>query len=130
TRRMGRRLDVRRLARRVGGGAPNLQTGLRSRPEGLDSAAVRGVLELGLRIGESMLALGASAVDVTQAIRTVIRAFGLYGTQIDLTFTAITVSYDRGCDELPVTMMRIVRDRIPDYGRPQRVVELAQDVAD
>lgn len=127
---MGRRLDVRRLARRVGGGAPNLQTGLRSRPEGLDSAAVRGVLELGLRIGESMLALGASAVDVTQAIRTVIRAFGLHGTQIDLTFTAMTVSYDRGGDELPVTMMRIVRDRIPDYGRLQRVVELAQDVAD
>ena len=125
---MGRLLDVRDLVRRVGGGAPNLQTGLRSRPEGLDSSTVRGVLELGLRVGESMLALGASAVDVTRAIRTVIRAFGLHGTQVDLTFTAITVSYDRG-DELPVTMMRIVRDRIPDYGRLQRVVELAQGVA-
>ncbi|MBI9115111.1 threonine/serine ThrE exporter family protein [Sanguibacter suaedae] len=126
---MGRRLDVRDLVRRVGGGAPNLQAGLRSRPEGLDSAAVRGVLELGLRIGESMIALGASAVDVTQAIRTVIRAFGLHGSQVDLTFTSITVSYDRGGEELPVTMMRIVRDRIPDYGRLQSVVELAQEVA-
>lgn len=126
---MRQRLDVRMLARRVVGGAPNLQAGLRSRAEGLDSSAVRGVLELGLRIGESMLALGASAVDVTRAIRTVIRAFGLHGTQVDLTFTSITVSYDRGGDELPVTMMRIVRDRIPDYGRLQQVVELAQDVA-
>lgn len=125
---MGRWLDVGNLVRRLSGGTPQLQAGLRSRPEGLDSATVRGVLELGLRVGESMLALGASAVDVTQAIRTVIRAFGLYGTQIDLTFTSIIVSYDRG-DDLPVTMMRIVRDRIPDYGRLQDVVELAQSVA-
>lgn len=122
---MRRRRVVRALARRVGGGPPEVQAGLRSRPGGPDPATIRDVLELALRVGEAMLSLGAAAVDVLQAVRGVVKAFGLAGAQADLTFTAITVSYDR-TDGPPVTMVRIVQERIPDYGRLQGVAELAR----
>ncbi|MBC7289710.1 MAG: threonine/serine exporter family protein [Actinotalea sp.] len=120
----------RSVVRRVAGGPPTLQTGLRSRPGELEPATIHAVLELALRVGEAMLSLGAAAVDVTLAIRRVLRAFGLRGAQVDLTFTSITVSYDRGDDAYPLTMMRIVAERIPDYGRLQDVVELAREVGD
>ncbi|EYR62925.1 amino acid export carrier protein [Actinotalea ferrariae CF5-4] len=107
-----------------------MQTGLRSRPGELDATTIHGVMELALRVGEAMLSLGAAAVDVTLAIRRVLKAFGLRGAQVDLTFTSITVSYDRGVGAYPLTMMRVVAERLPDYGRLQDVVELARDVGE
>ncbi|WP_188484663.1 threonine/serine ThrE exporter family protein [Cellulomonas carbonis] len=125
---MRRRRVVRALAQRVGGGPSEVRAGLRSRPGGPDPVMIRDVLELALRVGEAMLSLGAAAVDVQQAVRGVVKAFGLTGAQADLTFTAITVSYDRAGDGRPVTMVRIVQERIPDYGRLQGVVELARRI--
>ncbi|WP_225752784.1 threonine/serine exporter ThrE family protein [Actinotalea sp. Marseille-Q4924] len=116
------------VVRRVAGGPPTVQTAVRSRPGELEPATIHAVLELSLRVGEAMLSLGAAAVDVTLAIRRVLKAFGLRGAQVDLTFTSITVSYDRGMEGYPLTMMRIVAERIPDYGRLQDVVGLAREV--
>lgn len=125
---MGRRWDVQDVRRKVAGGPSGGRAGLRARSARIEPGAVRGVLELALRIGEAMLSLGAPAVDVTQAIDRVTRAFGLDGCQIDLTFTSITVSYDPASAGDPVTMMRVVVDRVPDYSRLARVMDLARGV--
>lgn len=127
---MQRRWSVRALARRATGGPPTVQAGLRSRRQELEARTVHGVLDLALRIGEAMLSLGAAAVDVTDAVRRVVHAFGLEGAQVDLTFTSITVSAGHGPDSVPVTMMRVVQERVQDYGRLARVEELARGIAE
>ena len=120
---------MRRLARRALALPPGDLVGLRATDSGLDEAVVRGALELGLRLGEAMLSLGASAADVTAAIHGTARAFGLLGAQVDVTFTAITISHDRGVGSLPITLMRVARPRSPDYGRLGRVMQLGRTIA-
>ena len=121
--------DVRRLVRRVLSGPPTLEVGRRSQDAGLDETVVRGAMELALRVGEAMLSLGAAAADVAAAILAITRAFGLLGCQVDVTFTAITLSYDRGRSVAPVTLMRVVTGRVDDYGRLSGVLRVAKEVA-
>lgn len=44
-------------------------------------------------------------------------AFGLDTWQVEVSLTAITVWYDPGGSAYPIMLMRVVRTRIPDYGR-------------
>lgn len=101
---------------------------MRAKDAGLDEAVVQGALELALRLGEAMLALGASAADVTSAIHRTARAFGLLGCQADVTFTSITISYDRGPGTYPITLMRVARIGALDYGRLGSVMQLSRDI--
>ena len=119
---------VRRLTRQVLGKLPSTQVGMRATDAGLDEAVVQGALELALRLGEAMLALGASAADVTSAIHRAARAFGLLGCQADVTFTSITISYDRGPGTFPITLMRVARIGGLDYGRLGRVMQVSRDI--
>jgi uncharacterized membrane protein YjjP (DUF1212 family) len=112
----------------VTGGSHDPQAGLRA-PTAEPDVPVQGVLELALRLGEAMISLGAPAADATEAMLRVTRAFGLRGCQVDLTFTSITASHDHGPQGVPVTMLRVVVSRVPDYGRLQRLLELARDVS-
>ncbi len=91
---------------------------------------MHGVLELGLRVGEAMLSLGAAAADVTGSIQRIATAFGLEGCQVDLTFTSITVSYDPGVGGTPLTVMRVARSRTVDYGRLSAVLRLERALTD
>ncbi|MCV2395201.1 threonine/serine exporter family protein [Actinotalea sp. M2MS4P-6] len=116
-----------RLARAIAGG-PGFPVAVRAQGVGLDDDAVRSVIDLCLRTGEAMLSLGASAGDVTGAIRRVAAAFGLDGFQVDLTFTSITVSYDPGAPGHPTTLMRVAPTRTTDYDRLARVTDLVRDV--
>ncbi|MDO8107859.1 threonine/serine exporter family protein [Isoptericola sp. b441] len=122
------RWDVRRLAQRAVGGPPTIPVAVRVRAGELDLPTVHGVLELGLRVGEAMLSLGAAAADVTTMIQRVTSAFGLEGAQVDLTFTSITASYDPGSLGVPITVMRVARMRTVDYDRLAKVLDLAADV--
>jgi len=124
------RWHVRDLARRAIGAPPVNPVALRARTAGLAPETVHGVLELSLRIGEAMLSLGAAAADVTGTIQRVIRAFGLAGCQVDLTFTSITASYDPGATGTPTTVMRVARSRTTDYNRLAEVLELAKGLTD
>ncbi len=124
------RSGVRRWALRAIGGGPAVPIAVRARAGVLDGATARSVLELGLRIGEAMLALGAAAVDVTHAITRVTGAFGLDGCHVDLTFTSITVSYDPGTAGQPLTVMRVAQARSTDYDRLARVLDLARELGD
>jgi uncharacterized membrane protein YjjP (DUF1212 family) len=94
----------------------------------MDDLTAHAALGLALRIGASMLAVGASAADVTATVLRVAAAYGLTSCQVDITFTSITVSYDRE-DAVPLTAVRIVRTSRADYTRLQGITELARTVA-
>ena len=106
---------------------PTMQIGLRADPSEIDELSAHAALELALRIGESMLAVGVGAADVTATMLRVAAAYGLASCQVDVTFTSLTVSWDRP-NAVPLTGMRIVRTRTPDYTRLHAVTNLARDV--
>ncbi|MGK5115180.1 MULTISPECIES: threonine/serine ThrE exporter family protein [unclassified Geodermatophilus] len=93
----------------------------------MDDVTAYAALGLALRIGESLLAVGASAADVTATVLRVAAAYGLTSCQVDATFTSLTVSFDRD-DAVPLTAMRIVNMRGMDYNRLQGVTDLAREI--
>jgi uncharacterized membrane protein YjjP (DUF1212 family) len=113
----------------AGQGPPTQPIGLRAYRSELDDLAAHAALELALRLGEAMLAVGAPAADVTATVLRVSAAFDMTSCQVDVTFTSLTVSYDRD-DAVPLTAMRIVRTRAADYTRLQGVTDLARRVTD
>jgi uncharacterized membrane protein YjjP (DUF1212 family) len=72
-----------------------------------------------------MLAVGASAADVTATVLRVAGAYGLQDCQVDVTFTSLLVSYDRE-GAVPLTAMRTVRVRGTDYSRLQGITDVAR----
>jgi uncharacterized membrane protein YjjP (DUF1212 family) len=106
---------------------PTAPIGLRAQRSGMDDLTAHAALGLALRIGASMLAVGAAAADVTATVLRVAAAYGLTSCQVDITFTSITVSYDRE-DAVPLTALRIVRTSRIDYTRLQGVNDLARAV--
>ncbi len=108
----------------AGSGPPTAPFALPARPSRVDARTARSALGLALRIGESMMAVGASAADVTAMVLRVAAAYGLTQCQVDVTFTSLTISYD--ADDLPpLVLMRIVRPRGLDYTRLQGITDLA-----
>jgi uncharacterized membrane protein YjjP (DUF1212 family) len=94
----------------------------------MDDLTAHAALGLALRIGESMLAFGSSAADVTATVLRVAAGYGLTDCHVDVTFTSLTVSYDRE-QAVPLTAMRLVRLRGIDYTRLQGITDLAQAVS-
>lgn len=121
---------VERARQAMAGGPPTQPIALRAQDGGLSEHVARGALELALRIGEAMLSAGAAAADVSAAVLRTAAGFGLTSCQVDVTFTSLTVSYDRGDDGVPLTLLRVVRARAADYTRLDRVVALAREAGD
>jgi uncharacterized membrane protein YjjP (DUF1212 family) len=96
----------------------------------LNETVVVKILDLAMRIGESMFAVGASAHDVTFAIIRVARVYGLTGVHVDVTFSAVSVSYHRGEEDWPTTLIRVVRAASPDHAKLQRLQALVVDITD
>ncbi|GAA5145783.1 threonine/serine exporter family protein [Microbacterium pseudoresistens] len=94
----------------------------------VDEAMTVRILDLVMRIGDSMLAHGASANEVTRALIDVTTAFGLSGVHVNITYTAITVGYHRGDQDRPFTLMRVVRATIPDHRKLQRLQALVAEI--
>jgi uncharacterized membrane protein YjjP (DUF1212 family) len=72
-------------------------------------------LDLALRVGEVLLSSGAGAADVTATMWSVVHACGVRGVDIDVTFTALTISHQSSHDEPALVQMRHVRHRDIDY---------------
>ncbi|GHE08947.1 threonine/serine ThrE exporter family protein [Klenkia taihuensis] len=123
----GRRLPDRARRAVSGSGPPTEPLALRAGPGGVDEDTARSVLSLGLRVGEAMMAVGASAADVTAGVLRVAAAYGLTDCQVDMTFTSLTIGYDPD-DVPPLVLMRIVRPRGVDYTRLQGVADLTAEV--
>jgi uncharacterized membrane protein YjjP (DUF1212 family) len=96
----------------------------------LNETVVVKILDLAMRIGESMFTVGASAHDVTFAIIRVARVYGLTGVHVDVTFSAVSVSYHRGEEDWPTTLIRVVRAASPDHAKLQRLQALVVDITD
>lgn len=93
-----------------------------------DDSTVHLVLDLGLRIGEVQMASGAGASDVSATITGVTNAYGLPHCEVDVIYTSITVSCYRGTEVLPITSLRVVRNRSLDYTRLAEVEALIRRI--
>lgn len=93
-----------------------------------DESTVHLVLDLGLRIGEVQMASGAGASDVSATITGVTQAYGLPHCEVDVIYTSITVSCYRGTEALPVTSLRVVRNRSLDYTRLAETEQLVRKI--
>lgn len=81
----------------------------------------RAVIDLALRIGEAMLSTGSSTAEVVATVLRLIAAYQIRSSHVDITFTSITVSIHRGLHEDPMSVMRVVKVRSPDYTRLEEV---------
>ncbi|WP_137122378.1 threonine/serine ThrE exporter family protein [Segeticoccus rhizosphaerae] len=96
--------------------------------DAIDERKGRAVIDLALRMGESMLSTGASASDVTATVLRMVDAYGLRSCHVDIAFTSITVSYHRGVEHDPMTVMRIVKVRTADYTRLEKLHDLVREI--
>jgi uncharacterized membrane protein YjjP (DUF1212 family) len=85
-------------------------------------------MDLILRIGEMLLSSGAGAADVTATMRSVADHLGLRQAEVDVTFTALSMSHQRSLDDVPVLMMRHVQQRDIDYEDLTAVDHLVRDI--
>lgn len=109
-------------------GTPTQIVSLPSKDDHLPQRHARSVIDLCLRVGEAMLATGASAADVVATVLRISTAYGIGSMHVDITFTSITVSVHRGVNEDPLSVMRIVRVRTTDYTRLQNVYRLIDEI--
>ena len=93
-----------------------------------DAFAVR-VLDLAIRLGETMLVAGAPANEVTLTIVRVCGIYGLDPVHVDVTYNAITVGHHRPGADRPFTLLRVVRGSAPDHARLQRLQALITEIS-
>ena len=72
-------------------------------------------LDLCLRVGEVLLSSGAGAADVTATMLSIAHGLGLRNADVDVTFTALSMSYQVSFDEPALIQVRNVRHRDIDY---------------
>jgi len=98
--------------------------------DGVDQRTARAVIDLAMRVGERLLSTGASASDVVATVLRLTNAYGLRSVHVDVTFTSISVSYHRGPDADPMTVMRGIKVRSTDLTRLERLQALVREVAE
>ena len=65
-----------------------------TQPDGVDVAVGRAAVELAVRGGIALMATGAAASDVVASVLRLTAAYGLRSVHVDVTFSALTVSYN------------------------------------
>ena len=98
--------------------------------DGVDQRTARAVIDLAMRVGETLLSTGASASDVVATVLRLTDAYGLGSVHVDVTFTSISVSYHRGPDADPMTVMRGIKVRSTDLTALERLQALVREIAD
>lgn len=88
------------------------------------------VLDLTMQLGEHLLASGMSANDVVVQMLRVIRAYGITGVHVDLTYTSITVTHYRGPAKAPLTVTRVVQPLLVNYSKVRDVDRLLARIED
>ena len=115
-------------------GPPTDEIPVWTSPDGVDRKTAQAVIDLAMRAGVAMLSTGAAAADVTGTVLMLTNAYGLRSVHVDVSYTSVTVSYHRGPDADPMTVLRIVRFRVQDYTRLERlrslIVELVAEPID
>ena len=112
-----------------GSGPPDDSLALSQGADDVDQRTARAVIDLAMRVGETLLSTGASASDVVATVLRLIDAYGLRSVHVDVTFTSISVSYHRGPDADPMTVMRGIKVRSTDLTRLERLQALVRNIA-
>jgi len=86
------------------------------------------VLDLALRVGEMLLSNGAGAADVVATMSSITHHEGLRQAQMDVTFTALSISHQYRPDEPSRTATRHVTHRETDFDDLTRVDLLVADL--
>jgi uncharacterized membrane protein YjjP (DUF1212 family) len=120
---------LQQVVGKLSGQTPAAPVSRRTQRALLAEQTVRGVLELAVRLGETLLSLGSAAAEVTETIQRVCRAYGIE-VQVDLTFTSILVVHDGGEDSPSVSVLRVVQSRSADYERLARVTALVTAITE
>lgn len=94
----------------------------------IDEVYARKVIDLAMRIGEALIAVGASANEVVLAVIRVAAALGIKPVHVDISYNSIGVSYHRNEIELPFTLIRVVRAPVPDHTKLQQLQALVADI--
>ncbi len=90
----------------------------------------RAVLDLTMRLAEVIFAAGAGAEDATAAMLAVTRAYGLKGTEADITHTLLTLSYEDQATHESISRSRNVKYRTLDYSKLTATSELIAELID
>lgn len=94
----------------------------------IDEVYARKVIDLSMRIAESLTAVGASANDVALATIRVAGALGIRPVHVDVTYNSIGVSYHRYETDVPITLLRVVRAPVPDHSKLQQLQALVAEI--
>jgi uncharacterized membrane protein YjjP (DUF1212 family) len=94
----------------------------------LDPAYTRSVLDLTMRLAEVVFAAGAGAEDATAAMQAITRAYGLRGTEADITHTLITLTHENPATHESVSRSRNVKYRNLDYSKLTATSELIAEL--
>jgi uncharacterized membrane protein YjjP (DUF1212 family) len=94
----------------------------------LDPSYTRSVLDLTMRLAEVIFAAGAGAEDATAAMQAVTRAYGLRGTEADITHTLITLTHENPSTHETVSRSRNVKYRTIDYSKLTATSELIAEL--
>lgn len=110
---------------------PTVALGVRSDGDhDISQQHARAVIDLTLRVGEAMLSTGASAADSVATVLRLAQAYGVGSLHVDVTYTSISVSIHRGLKEDPLTVLRGIPSRSPDYTRLEGVQRLIDEIVE
>jgi uncharacterized membrane protein YjjP (DUF1212 family) len=93
-----------------------------------DARTLNLTLDFCLRVGELLLSSGAGAADVTATMRALSWQLGVRHPDIDVTFTALSMSYQANPEEPAVIQIRHVKQRDIDYQDLTLVDHLVREV--
>lgn len=93
-----------------------------------DARELNLTLDFCLRVGELLLSSGAGAADVSATMRSLSWHLGVRHADIDVTFTSLSMSYQRTPEEPVVLQVRQVKQRDIDYEDLTLVDHLVRDV--
>jgi uncharacterized membrane protein YjjP (DUF1212 family) len=92
------------------------------------AAYTRSVLDLTMRLAEVIFASGAGAEDATAAMLALTRAYGLRGTEANITHTIITLTHEDQSTHESISRSRDVKYRTLNYAKLTATSELIADL--
>jgi uncharacterized membrane protein YjjP (DUF1212 family) len=96
----------------------------------MDRPIARRTLSVVIRVGSLLLASGAATEEVEGAMRSIAMASGLANVEAIVQFGTISVAYDPGPEQEPITLIRVARNRGPHYSRLAAAAELARRLSE
>ena len=85
-------------------------------------------LRLAMTVAEQLLSMGVVARDVVRMSQGITKTYCQKRVHIDISYTLVTVSQDRGVNHEPLTMARVIVPDDPNYQLIQALQLLALDI--